>query len=327
MPIKGCWPFLKEKEMEPMKPMAVHEIVGNWGTLMLPINEDDRIDFIRLERVVNYMAGLGLNGIYTNGTAGEFYTQSEEEYILISELVADRCERNGVPFQIGASHMSPQLSLERIKRAVTYRPSAIQVILSDWFPLRDDEAINCLQRMAEAADGISLVLYNPPHAKRVLLPEVYGKLKQAVPSLVGIKVAGGDTSWYEAMKMYAQGISIFVPGHHLATGYSQGAHGAYSNVACLNPLGAQRWYDLMTSDLPRALEIETRIRGFMADYIAPFITEHGYCNAACDKLMSVIGGWADVGSRMRWPYRSIPESEAERLRPIACELIPEIMKA
>jgi 4-hydroxy-tetrahydrodipicolinate synthase len=128
------------------------------------------------------------------------------------------------------------------------------------------------------------------------------------------------------MKVYAQGISIFVPGHFLATGLSQGAHGAYSNIACLNPLGAQRWYDLMTFELAPAIEIETRIQRFMAEFIAPFITEESYCNAACDKLMSVIGGWADVGSRMRWPYRSIPEFEAQRLRPIAYELIPEIMK-
>jgi 4-hydroxy-tetrahydrodipicolinate synthase len=180
--------------------------------------------------------------------------------------------------------------------------------------------------MADAADGIGLVLYNPPYAKRVLYPGGVRQAEEAVPSLVGIKVAGGDSAWYEAMKVYAQGISIFVPGHYLATGYSQGAHGAYSNVVCLNPLGAQRWYDLMTSDLPRALEIETRIRGFLADYIVPFITEQGYCNAACDKLMSVIGGSSDVGSKMRWPYRSIPAFEAERLRPIAYELIPEIMK-
>lgn len=310
-----------------MKPLAAHEIVGNWGTLMLPINEDDQIDFIRLEQVVDYMAGLGLNGIYTNGTAGEFHTQTEEEYIRITEIAADRCERKGVPFQIGASHMSPQLSLARIKRAVQYKPSAIQVILSDWFPLRDDEAIDCLKRMAEAADGIGLVLYNPPHAKRVLTPQTYGKLKQAVPSLVGIKTAGGDSSWYESMKEHGQGISVFIPGHFLATGLLQGAHGAYSNVACLNPVGAQRWYDLMSTDMERALDIERRIQKFMTNCISPFITEQGYCNAACDKLMSVIGGWADVGSRMRWPYRSIPVSEAERLRPVAYEMIPEIMEA
>ncbi len=33
-----------------MKPMSGNEIVGNWGTLMLPINEDERIDFTRLEQ-------------------------------------------------------------------------------------------------------------------------------------------------------------------------------------------------------------------------------------------------------------------------------------
>ncbi|CAG7607168.1 4-hydroxy-tetrahydrodipicolinate synthase [Paenibacillus solanacearum] len=310
-----------------MKPMQAHEIAGNWGTVMLPIREDDSIDFVRLEQLVDRMAALGLNGIYTNGTAGEFYTQSEEEFIRVSELTADRCHRYGMPFQIGASHMSPQLSLERIKRAAAYRPSAIQVVLSDWFPLQDDEAADCLKRMAEAADGIGLVLYNPPHAKRVLTPEAYGKLKKEVPGLVGIKCAGGDAAWYAAMKEYAHGISIFVPGHHLATGIALGAHGAYSNVACLQPLGAQRWYDTMLTDLPKALELESRIQRFMANHIAPFIMQHGYCNAACDKLMSVIGGVADVGCRMRWPYRSIPASEAERLRPVACELIPEIMNA
>jgi 4-hydroxy-tetrahydrodipicolinate synthase len=311
---------------ENVRALYANEIVGNWGTLMLPINDDDSIDYKRLEHVLEYMTGLRLNGIYTNGTAGEFYTQSEAEYARISEMVADLCEKRGVSFQIGASHMSPQISLERIKKAVTYKPSAIQVILSDWFPLTDDEAIQCLQRMADAADGIGLVLYNPPHAKRVLSPMEYGKLKAAVPSLVGIKAAGGDESWYEAMRQYAAGISIFVPGHLLATGYSMGAHGAYSNVACLNPLGAQRWYELMTTDLEKALLIEERIRLFMGNYIAPFITKQKFCNASCDKLMSVIGGWGEVGARMRWPYRSIPVSEAERLRPIAFELMPEIMK-
>jgi len=140
---------------------------------------------------------------------------------------------------------------------------------------------------------------------------------------VGIKVADGDAEWYAAMRKYAKGISIFVPGHHLATGYTLGAHGAYSNVACIHPSAAQRWYEMMKENPDRALELESRIRKFMSQYIAPFITEHGYCNAACDKLLAAIGGWCDIGTRLRWPYRSIPASEAERLRPIAREMLPE----
>ncbi len=61
----------------------------------------------------------------------------------------------------------------------------------------------------------------------------------------------------------------------------------------------------------------------MGENIVPFITEQGYCPAACDRLLAQIGGWADVGEKMRWPYRAIPTKEAARLRAIARELLPE----
>lgn len=307
-----------------MNPLKSNEIFGNWATPLLPINPDENIDYVRLADEVDYLVTTGVNGIYTNGTAGEFYTQTEAEFDRIHALVVERCQKAGVPFQIGASHMSPQISLARIKRAVPFKPGAIQVILSDWFPLTDDEIIACLSRMAEAADPIGLVLYNPPHAKTALNPEQFANIKAKIPTLVGIKVAGGDAAWYAAMKQHCTDISIFVPGHHLATGFSRGAAGAYSNVACLHPVGGQLWYHLMTRDLEKALAWERRIQHFMADHIAPFITKQRYANQAADKLLAAVGGWANVGTRLRWPYRWISEAEAARLRPIAQDLIPEI---
>ena len=86
----------------------------------------------------------GVNGLYTNGTAGEFHTQTEAEFDQIHELVAARCTAANLPFQIGANHMSFQLSLERIRRAHAFQPSAFQVILPDWFPLQEAEMLTCL---------------------------------------------------------------------------------------------------------------------------------------------------------------------------------------
>ena len=168
------------------------------------------------------------------------------------------------------------------------------------------------------------MLYNPPHAKRVLTPRELGLLADAAPSLVGVKVGGGDAAWYDEMARHCPGLSIFVPGHHLATGVSRGAHGAYSNVACLSPKGSQRWYDLMLTDLPAALALEARIQAFFAAYIAPFIVEEGYANQAADKLLAAVGGWADVGVRLRWPYRAIPATAAARLAPLAQANLPEL---
>jgi 4-hydroxy-tetrahydrodipicolinate synthase len=370
-----------------MKPLGCHEIRGNWATLLLAWNDDDSLDIARVADEIDALIAMRLDGIYSNGTAGEFHTLTEGEFDRVAELLADRCERSGTPFQIGVSHMSAQISLERLRRCVPLAPAAVQMILPDWFPVTEAEAVGFLDRMAEAAEGVGIVLYNPPHAKRVLQPAEIGRLAQQIPALVGVKVADGDDAWYAAMREHCGPLSVFVPGHHLATGIWQGAHGAYSNVACLHPGAAQRWWEQIVSDLsveaaePRkwdrhrasmtqsqshfqgeewdrhqasmlwsqshfqgeewdrhrasmtqsqshfqgcaAFELEQRLRQFMDDHIAPFIRTGGYCNGACDRLLALIGGWTDVGWRMRWPYRSIPASEADRLRLIARESLPE----
>ncbi|MBD2703836.1 dihydrodipicolinate synthase family protein [Spirosoma sp. BT702] len=309
------------------KPSTYHsleatDIRGNWATLMLPICEDDSIDFEELANEIDTLIAFGVDGIYSNGTAGEFYNQTEVEFDQIHELLAQKCHAAGMPFQIGVSHMSPILSLERLKRSLRWEPGAVQVILPDWFPPTESEIISFLRRMADVSTDVRLVLYNPPHAKVRLTPTQFSQLKDAIPQLVGVKVPGGDSAWYVQMRKYMQGLSVFVPGHFLATGIQEGAHGAYSNVACLHPKLAQDWYNLMLSDLDQALEWEQGIQRWMREYIAPYITEKGYPNPACDKFMSVVGGWSKVGCRMRWPYRSIPETDAQPVRTAARLLIP-----
>lgn len=305
-----------------MKPLLPDQIYGNWATLLLPIQADDSVDYNRLQTEIDFLTSVGVDGIYSNGTAGEFYTQSEEEFRRIQEMFAQGCQEKKVPFQIGASHMSAQEMIKRIKFAKSLGPSAIQVILADWFPLSDHEVLDCLVRLAEEADPVGIVLYNPPHAKRIVAPEMYALIKERVPNLVSIKVAGGDDHWYEDMQRHLKDIAVFVPGHHLASGVVRGAAGSYSNVACLNPVAAQQWFDMMHTDIDRALELEKRIQQFMNQYIQPFI-EQKYCNAALDKLIASIGNWCDIGTRLRWPYRWIAEEEAVRLRPIAKDLLPE----
>jgi dihydrodipicolinate synthase/N-acetylneuraminate lyase len=309
-----------------VKPLGSDEIRGNWATLLSAWNTDGSLDLGRVAAEIDTLIAMRLDGIYSNGTAGEFHTQTEAEFDEISECLAWKCNAAGTPFQIGVSHMSAQISRERLRRVVSLAPGAVQVILPDWFPITEDEAIAFLDVMAETAGGIGLVLYNPPHSKRVLGPAQIGRLAKQVPALVGIKTAGGDDIWYAAMRQHLARLSVFVPGHLLATGVQRGAQGAYSNVACLNPLAAQRWTDQMTTDLPAALELEKRLRYFLDSYIAPFINEQLYCNAACDRFMALLGGWTDVGDNMRWPYRSIPATEVHRVRPVARQLIPEFIK-
>jgi dihydrodipicolinate synthase/N-acetylneuraminate lyase len=204
---------------------------------------------------------------------------------------------------------------------------AMQVILPDWWPVTDLEAVDFLKSASEVADRVPLILYNPPHAKRVLTPKELASICLPCPDVVGIKLADGGPDWYAEARTYLQEFSLFVPGHHLATGTRDGvAAGSFSNVACLSPHGAQRWTDLMQTDLQAALELERLICRFMGEHIVPFRQELGYSNAALDKLLCAIGNWGPVGTRLRRPYRSIDEAEAAQLRIIAHREIEKLFE-
>jgi len=76
--------------------------------------------------------------------------------------------------------------------------------------------------MASEAAPIPLIVYNPPHAKRRLTPAEWGIVASAVPGVVGMKVPGGDDAWYQAMQAVMTDLSVFVPGHLLASGLARG---------------------------------------------------------------------------------------------------------
>jgi len=314
--------IVNESHDEIMQPLTADTLGGTWSTLLLPINEDDSIDLERLSGQIDRLIQFKVDGIYTNGTAGEFDNQTEVEFEQISQRLSEACHAAQVPFQIGVSHSSPILSRDRLRRVVALRPSAIQLILPDWSQISLREAIRFLRTMAEEAEGIGLVLYNPPHAKRCLLPGEFARIKQAVPNLIGLKVLGGDAAWFEEMTRLAPDLSIFVAGHLLAEKHPFGARGSYSNVACINPRAARDWQRTMKTDASAALELGARIQGFMQDHIVLFL-EQGYSNQAVDKLLACIGAWADLTPRLRWPYAWISGDEVERLRPLAQEQLPE----
>lgn len=62
----------------------------------------------------------------------------------------------------------------------------------------------------------------------------------------------------------------------------------------------------------------------MAEYILPFRDQGRYSNAALNKLLAAVGGWSYVGTRLRWPYGWIEESEVEQLRLVAQAMLPEL---
>ncbi len=310
-----------------MKPLTAREIHGNWATLLLPLQADDAIDFTLLGEEIDHFIAARMSGVYSNGTAGEFHTQTEVEFDRVNALLAERCNRARLPFQVGLSNSSAQIARERLRRARALQPSAFQVTLPDWFPPALPEILIFLETMAAEAAPIPLIVYNPPHAKRRLTPEEWHLVIERVPGVVGMKVAGGDDAWYAAMQPLFGRVSVFIPGHLLAEGIARGAHGAYSNVACLSPAGARRWYDLCRQDLPAARALGARIGAFWLAQISPLISRDGLTPMAADKAAAVAGGWLPgLTTRVRWPYRSVAPAAAQEIGVVARAELPELFE-
>lgn len=322
----GARPPASVSAASPQPRNASGRPAGTWGTVLLPIADDESIDYTALGEEVEALGESGVDGVYTNGSAGEFYAQSEQEFDQIHNLVARICHACGLSFQIGVSHTGAQTTLDRIARAKDLGPTAFQIILPDWVPLSNEEAIRYLARIAEEASPVPLVLYNPPHAKRVLQADDFLQLSNAVPELVGLKVGDGDEGWYQSMQPVMSRLAVFVPGHRLALGVSRGAQGSYSNIACLHPKGAKRWAEQMKRDLPAALELQKRIEFFLEQHVLPLRSARWHCNHAFDKLLAAAGGWAKIGTRLRWPYQWFDPSLAYPLGVLAKQQLPELFE-
>ncbi len=295
-----------------MKPLTAATLHGTWSTLLLPLNESDNILWDGITHQLQALAEARVDGIYFNGTACEFYAQSNDEFLRLTHTTAEFCEGKGIPFQIGAAHAHASESLRRIEQTRALNPGAFQVILPEWAPLQWDEILRFLQQMIAAAAPIPLVIYNPPNAQKVLTPSEWKQIADSFDGIIGIKVAGGDAEWHEQMRPAAEKLSVFVAGIRLASGVITGcAKGSYSNLACLSPSGANRYGQLIREHPQKALEREAEILNVFGTALAPY--REKVSNTALDKALAAAGGWTQLSPQPRWPLAGIPVSEVEKL--------------
>lgn len=283
-----------------------------------------KVDFGALSEELALMAASGLAGIYSNGTAGEFHCQSEDEFDRLSEMLAGAARAAGLPFQIGVSESNPRRALHRLRRIKALRPDAVQVTLPDWVAPSDTEAARFLEGMA--SEGVPLVLYNPGHAKRRLSLEEIAALAADCPALIGAKLGGGDAGWYEQRRRLVPDLSIFVPGHTLAFGRGLGADGSYSNIACLSPHGALLHWRLACTAPDEGKKLEARIMRFIGEHLLPLARARSLSDAALDKAMAAAGGWGPVGPRLLWPYEGASEHDVAVLARAARDILPEFFE-
>ena len=81
---------------------------------------------------------------------------------------------------------------------------------------------------------------------------------------------------------------------------------------------------MMVADPFQALKLEAKINDFFLRHIVPY-AELGFSDMALDKLLATAGGWVEgLTTKLRWPYKWIPQEEAVKLGAVARNALPEL---
>jgi dihydrodipicolinate synthase/N-acetylneuraminate lyase len=294
-------------------PLTRETLRGVWPALLTPWTEDDELDEHRFAAEIRAYGGVGVHGVYTGGTTGEFYAQDDETFRRITEIACREGCAAGLPVQIGCTALSTRNVRRRIAVAVEAGASGVQLAVPFWLELSDAEIIDFFLAAANAAGSTPLILYNTSRAKRKIGPELLSRLIDAVPNLIGMKDTGCTLDELRAMLAAAPGLAIFGAEHDLARKMAIGGRGTYSSIAGLNAQRVVALYELSAANrFDDALLLEDELRRYTFELLVPMVQE-GLWDSAVDRVQRIAGG-VNVGLQCQGPYRSATQEHIERLQ-------------
>jgi 4-hydroxy-tetrahydrodipicolinate synthase len=220
--------------------------------MLTPLTPDERIDGPAVERLVNFLIGHGVHGLFILGSIGEgAFLRSSEKRKLAEVTVAAAAGR--VPVIAGVLESSTERVVEEMARLALPGIAAYVVTTPYYYGgFAPRDLREHFRRVASATDK-PILAYNIPQNTHVAMKAELMLELASVPNIVGIKDSAGD--WFEdqmiLLRQRPAGFAVF-QGNQVYAGVSllAGADG-------LVPGHANIWPDLLVGMYEAALRKET----------------------------------------------------------------------
>jgi len=181
---------------------------GTGVAMVTPFDNDNRIDFASLSKVIKNLIDNGVDYLVLMGTTGEYPCVSEQEKIAVLEFT--RKEVAGrIPIVYGIGGNNTSLVLEKIR---TFDFSGIDAILSVTPSYNKPTQEGLYRHFSEIAaiSPVPVILYNVPGRTSVnMLPKTTLRLAKEFKNIIGIKEASGNIeSSMEIIKNKPEGFIV-----------------------------------------------------------------------------------------------------------------------
>lgn len=165
---------------------------GMATALVTPMDDGGGIDYLALERLLEFQIEQGADALVVMGTTGEASTLADKERKELAEFVIRRVDKR-LPVILGTGSNDTQKSV-RLSREAEQAGADGLLLVTPYYNKTSQEGL--YRHFATIADQISIpaILYNVPTRTGVnLCPETCRRLAKH-PNICGLKEASGNIS-------------------------------------------------------------------------------------------------------------------------------------
>ncbi|SMP77373.1 4-hydroxy-tetrahydrodipicolinate synthase [Neorhodopirellula lusitana] len=175
-------------------------ITGILTPNITPVDARGRLDEETLRQYVDWLIEKGVDGIYPNGSTGEFVRFSPEERQRVAQVVVD--QTNGrVPVLAGAAEANADETIRACNAYGQMGVRAVAIVSPFYYRVSSESVYAFFAEIARHVD-VDVTLYNIPLFASPIDVETVTRLASEYPRIVGIKDSSGDVP--NMMRMMAK---------------------------------------------------------------------------------------------------------------------------
>lgn len=299
---------------------------GSWAGLPVAWTHNNLFDEQTYRGDVARCCRLGVPGIYTGGTTGEFYAMEFDEFQRVARATVEEAHAAGKPAMIGVSSTYTLGAARRAAYAAEIGADAVQVALPFWMEVPDASVLGFFREVSVAAGHLPLSIYETLRTKKALNLEQHRVIKEELPNYLMVKSNSDTIGTTEegCAALTKLGINVF--GNESSLWLKLGPHGiagCCSSFVYYVPyivLGLNRYLD--DRNWERLAEGAKKLE-LLLDFVIGAFSSRGYYDSAIDRLGGVTGGVLRTSLYCRGPYAYANEADVQSLREWYQQNLPE----
>ena len=170
--------------------MAIFKGAG--VAIVTPMYEDGKVNYDKLEELLEYQIANSTDAIIICGTTGESSTMTHGEHLKTIKFAIDKVNKR-VPVIAGTGSNCTETAIMMSKEAASYGADALLIVTPYYNKATQKGLIAHYTAIAEAVPETPIIMYNVPSRTGCnIQPATAVALAKNVKNIVGIKAASGD---------------------------------------------------------------------------------------------------------------------------------------